>query len=285
MLKPMLCKDDREAFCKYVHDNKLDVYESMKLDGVRCISVVNLIIGDISHYSRSGKPLPNFECFNEGLWKYAKQVHYLHPEAPTKIVFDSEVTSKDFQKVMQNLRRLKDADPSAFKMNLMDIASVRESFQERRMLLTKSLLGHYFPNIKQLYHRPIGFKLTPKVIESRLREALDMGYEGLVYKTADSLYTPGKSKDWLKVKDVNTLDLPVVSYKPGNGKYEGLVGALICLYNGINVAVSGFTDEQRREFTKRLPKLIEVKFQGVTPNGSLRHPRFVCVREDKEEHD
>ena len=48
---------------------------------------------------------------------------------------------------------------------------------------------------------------------------------------------------------------------------------------------TGFTDEQRVEFYKDTPEIIEVNYQEVTKDGSLRFPSFVRIREDKDETD
>ena len=57
-------------------------------------------------------------------------------------------------------------------------------------------------------------------------------------------------------------------------------------YKGVDVQVgSGLTDDIR-ESVWNMPnafvgRLIEVRYQEVTPDGSLRFPTFVCFRNDK----
>ena len=65
-----------------------------------------------------------------------------------------------------------------------------------------------------------------------------------------------------------------------------MVGSLVVDYKGTKVSVgTGFTDEQRVEFYKDTPEIIEVNYQEVTKDGSLRFPSFVRIREDKDETD
>jgi len=69
-----------------------------------------------------------------------------------------------------------------------------------------------------------------------------------------------------------------------------MLGAAIVTYKGKRVRVgSGFSDEQRQQFWANpnsiKGKIIEVQFHEETPDGSLRHPRFVRVREDKTQPD
>jgi ATP-dependent DNA ligase len=105
----------------------------------------------------------------------------------------------------------------------------------------------------------------------------------------------------MKMKAEETLDLTVVDAFEGTGKYEGKLGGLTVLHEGLRVNVgSGFSDQQREEFWELydedmqrrkecgdrgedavdtlLGAVAEVQYHEVTPDGSLRHPRFVRFR-------
>lgn len=121
---------------------------------------------------------------------------------------------------------------------------------------------------------------------------IDQGYEGLVLKHPDHLYTFKRSKDWVKMKEVRTTDLECVGILYGEGKYEGMIGALICtgLVEGTPVTVnvgSGLSDTQRdMEHSTFTEKTIEVKYNSIIRDSvsgdfSLFLPRFVEVRIDK----
>ena len=83
-------------------------------------------------------------------------------------------------------------------------------------------------------------------------------------------------------------------FEEGNGKYEGLLGALhvssACGKIKCKVG-SGFTDEDRAELwvehlAGRLAgKIATITYQEVTKDGSLRFPTFNHVRFDKHEAD
>jgi hypothetical protein len=69
----------------------------------------------------------------------------------------------------------------------------------------------------------------------------------------------------------------------GSGKLEGILGALILEFSGKKVHVGGgYTDAQRMTFLKEMPGRMEVGFQEVTPDASLRFPVFVRVHDDKD---
>lgn len=122
-----------------------------------------------------------------------------------------------------------------------------------------------------------------------MQHAVDLGFEGIVVKSLDkAYYDKGAS---LKCKKFETLDVVIIDFQEGRGKYEGSVGALVVGYyepdTGTFVRLSNVncgTDEEREMIntnrSKYLYSVIEVKCQEITKK-SLRHPVFVRFREDK----
>lgn len=134
-----------------------------------------------------------------------------------------------------------------------------------------------------------------------MAEVVAAGGEGLMVKNPLSAYYPGKrpTNAWFKAKDVDTADVVITGFKPGESGWTGMVGSVLFgqYKNGILVArtdgsgnpssVSGFDMAQRREFTENgdayIGKVMEIKYFGrVGPERSLRHPQFVRLRDDKE---
>jgi ATP-dependent DNA ligase len=113
--------------------------------------------------------------------------------------------------------------------------------------------------------------------------------EGLMLKFAG---VAKYGKDWTKVKKEYTVDCFIIGATNGKGKYEGQIGALeLAVMNGDVIwpigKCSGMTDSERKDMTdlalegKLKGRVCEVKFNEVTKNKKLRHPRFMRWRDDK----
>ena len=114
-----------------------------------------------------------------------------------------------------------------------------------------------------------------------------LGREGIVMKDMNAEYAPGsRIGSLLKIKEELTLDMEVIDVVEGEGKYEGMLGAMrVRESNGQEHLVSGMTDAQRVEWWARpymiRGKVVEIKAMKRLANGSLREPRFKAIRHDK----
>ena len=145
-----------------------------------------------------------------------------------------------------------------------------------------------------------------------LAKSCAMGLEGIVSKRADSPYSPGRQKSWLKAKCIKRQELVIVGYTAaksgpraigalhvgyndqGSLKYAGKVGtgfgikAAQDLYDRLcplkidSPAVKGLPRGLVRKAQWVKPALIcEVAFTEWTEDGHIRHPSFQGLREDK----
>jgi bifunctional non-homologous end joining protein LigD len=148
--------------------------------------------------------------------------------------------------------------------------------------------------------------------ETAFRAACARGEEGLIAKRLDSPYTAGRSRDWLKFKCVNDQEFVIVGWtEPGGSRSD--LGALMVAYNDdgrlryAGKVGTGFKQHDLRMLSSRLrrlerasapladvkglprkgvhwvtPKLVaEIGFSEWTPDGHLRHPRYLGLRNDK----
>ena len=140
------------------------------------------------------------------------------------------------------------------------------------------------------------------------------GWEGLIAKRADSPYTRGRSRDWLKFKCSSEQELVIGGYTAPKGSRTDL-GALLVGYHEdgrlryAGKVGTGFTHATLADLAERLrplrrrsspfaepirerdvtwvePRLVaQVGFSEWTRDGRLRHPRFLGLREDKDAAD
>jgi bifunctional non-homologous end joining protein LigD len=151
--------------------------------------------------------------------------------------------------------------------------------------------------------------------EQAVRTSQEQGLEGVVAKRLNSTYTPGRrSPDWIKVKNFRTQEVLIGGWRPGAGRREGMIGALLLGLPGedgldyIGKVGTGFTDDALADLARRLrphsrpsspfrelprveardahwvePTLVgEVAFAEWTSDGRLRHPSWRGLRPDKQ---
>ena len=123
------------------------------------------------------------------------------------------------------------------------------------------------------------------------QEYLASGFEGIILKDGNGIWEDKRAKHQIKFKGELECDLRIVGVEGGSGKYEGMLGNLICeSIDGIikvNVG-SGFNDLQRKTLIteKLLDKIVAIKYNSRIRNKlgeeSLFLPIFVEIRDDKD---
>jgi bifunctional non-homologous end joining protein LigD len=150
-----------------------------------------------------------------------------------------------------------------------------------------------------------------------LAAARESGLEGVVAKRLQSAYRPGRrSPDWIKTALERTTEAIIVGWRPGGGRREGMIGALVLGgYDDrgrlvhIGDVGTGFTEQALRQLADQLgplhrdsspldvpaprgyargarwvePKLVgEVAYRTLSPDRRLRHPSWRGLRPDRE---
>lgn len=122
--------------------------------------------------------------------------------------------------------------------------------------------------------------------------------EGVVVKVATLPVRNSKVTGQWKMKPEETFDGVIVGYvwgTPGLGNEGLIIGFRVRLESGVEVDVTGITQDKMQEFTAEYSRLAakasmagpfaymgrycEVKAMEVTAGGSLRHPSFVRFRD------
>jgi len=155
----------------------------------------------------------------------------------------------------------------------------------------------------------VGAGIGPAVLEASKAGSL----EGVIAKRTSSLYTPGRrSRDWLKIKNTCRQEFVVGGWLPGAGNRTGRIGALLAGYHDeagtlrfAGKVGTGFTDAELTRlgaqfaerpradspFADKVPYrearflepdlVMEIEFTEWTHTGTLRHPSYKGLRDDK----
>ena len=268
-----------------------------KLDGVRCITIVNFDARTVVQYTRNGKVLENFGHIADSILANIDLLGRSY-------VLDGEVVSKSFQDLMKQVHRKDDVQSSDARLMLFDIIPLSE-FQAGRSVMAQrrrtNLLKSFKPVFDKIGHidviSQIEVDLDSYVGEVQFKafnkEAIEQGFEGIMIKDPNAVYECKRSTSWLKQKPFIEVSLTVTGYEEGTGRNEGKLGALICEGedDGKKIVVnvgSGFSDDQRADYwtgkEAMLGQIVEVRADAATINQdsadtySLRFPRFLQFR-------
>ena len=247
-----------------------------KLDGIR------LIWDGIEAYSRNGKPIQGYPSLIKNL-----------KEQFRGIPLDGELYhhGTHFQKLVSSVRRSRNIiENPNIKYHVFDHPIKDSTFSMRWNLL--------LPELRKINSNLIVAVETvdaSKIPIDELNIFINRGYEGTMIRNGHSYYEFGKrSFELLKLKPINDDDGIIIGFQEGEGKYEGMLGALECQTISLNKNFevvsrvkfklgSGFTDEQRMNIWKAkdllLGKLVTYKYQELTLDGVPRFPRFKSIRD------
>lgn len=127
---------------------------------------------------------------------------------------------------------------------------------------------------------------------AHFNELLASGEEGTILKNYAGLWEDTRSKHLVKFKAEKDADLEIIGWNPGEGKFAGQVGSLICASSDrkVIVSISGFSDALRLQITRDIEQLIGtiitvIYNERITSQqnvaDSLFLPRFAEFRTDK----
>lgn len=224
---------------------------------------------------------------------------------PRTLLLDGEIVVFDGRNIsrFQLLQRgSKSARYVVFDCLYADGEDLRKNpLSERRLKLEKIVK----PNTSLL----LSARLDKNGMKA-FQKASRRGLEGLVAKRLASLYSEGRSREWLKVKVHQEEEfviggftepsgsrkffgaLLVGAYSKGALRYMGKVGtgfdekSLKFLYRKFQPLVQAkspfFEDVRERAVTFLKPALVaQISFGEVTKDGKLRQPVFLGLRDDK----
>jgi DNA ligase D-like protein (predicted ligase) len=148
--------------------------------------------------------------------------------------------------------------------------------------------------------------------EPYYRNACRKNWEGVIAKNRDSVYVSKRSREWLKFKCTKEQEFVIGGYTDPKGGRIGFGALLVGYYEAGKFVYAGkvgtgFDEETLRHLGRELvqletktspfvagdppgrgvhwvkPKLVgQIGFTEWTPEGKLRHPRYLGLRFDKK---
>ena len=188
-------------------------------------------------------------------------------------------------------------------LELWDFITIEEYSNARAKIKNKIQYVDRFAEVRGISKdniRCIEYRRVENIQEALkyTSEVMQDGFEGTILKNLDAVFRDGTSPDQLKLKLEIEADVRITGFTPGTGKNSEYFGA-ITFENDEGtikgqVGVSSMTEKLRNEIhTNRdsmIGKIMEVQFNDLTrARGSetwaFSHPRFIELREDKDEAD
>jgi DNA ligase-1 len=279
-------------------DGKREFAISTKIDGCRCIAIKEN--GNVRLISRQGK-----------LWLGCREIEEAIQKLPMdNFVLDGEITiknfmkypSKDVYKMTTKIISTKDEEKKGVCLNVFDFMKLEEW---NKKVCDFNLRDRYYL-LNRLFHKNKSDALylvpniytgnEPAEIEELMKGIVrEEDWEGLVIKFTDSLYEWKRSKNWLKVKAFEEMDLIIKDVEEGTNSNKGRLGALICKIEHpklghIEAKVgSGYSEDERIRLwdmkDELIGRVISVQYFEQTENTSthvksLRFPVFLELKEE-----
>ena len=267
-------------------------YVSRKLDGVRCIAVID-DLGNPTLYSRTGKEFHTLDVVASDVRKLKLRNQVLDGE----LCLVNEDGNEDFQGIMKQLKK-KDhtiANPSYKVFDFLNLDEFNSKVGERNLSQRLKCLSETFPEDSNSTLSVLEQEIVQDDghFENWISKSKENGWEGCMLRK-NTAYKGKRSKDLLKCKSFYDNEYEVLSTETGQFRYvkdgseteEEMLSAVIIKHKGHEVRVgSGWSVEQRQEYFKNpegiIGKLICVQYFEETKNQSggisLRFPTIKHV--------
>jgi bifunctional non-homologous end joining protein LigD len=281
----------------------------LKFDGYRMLGHLNR--GQVRFWSRNAKDWTE---------KFSNLAKSLKIFPATNAILDGEIVVEDkagrssFQQLQQSMGK---ASTTAFVYYIFDVIYLdgynltKTSLRERKALLEELLTSAKLKGARgQLRYSDHVEGNGPQFF----KQACQHGIEGVVSKLADSPYESTRNRNWVKTKCIKRQEFVIAGYTPSKKGFPGFGSLILGVYYKGKLIYSGrvgtgFSIKQRLEIQKKLDRIsqsampfavkpkdpglrdahwakpllvAEVEFTEWTADGSIRHPSFQGLREDKK---
>jgi len=293
----MLCSPFEQ---KLVDKIKFPAYAQMKMDGMRFNAIVR--DGKCEFRSRNGKEILLLGNLEQEFISLAGNVDCVF-DGELLVMLDGDHQFADRQTGNGILNKANKGTISvaeaamvhASVWDLIPYVQFADGYCQtpysKRFSTLESIVSKQKSEGKKIWTVTSTIVETQEQAQEIFQDYLASGYEGIILKDGNGVWEDKRAKHQIKFKGELECDLRIVGVEGGSGKYEGMLGNLICesLDGVIKVNVgSGFNDLQRKTLIKEkiLDKIVAIKYNSRIKNKlgeeSLFLPVFVEIRDDKE---
>lgn len=233
---------------------------SEKLDGVRAFwDGKNL-------YSKGGKLLTPPSFFTQNFPHFA---------------IEGELWSKrgDFENIVSILKSTKKKEKwRELKFYIFEVPNQQGGILKRLEVLEAYLASQPAPFISIIPQLPLN---TLQALQDALSAITQAGGEGVVVREKDTPYYTGRNKKAMKLKLYEDRECKITSYVQGKGKFENLVGSIICLDGDVEFKIGSGMSEDFRKNPPKVGTIITYKYFGLNKNKLPKFPVFLRIRSDE----
>lgn len=292
----MLAQDDEDEIKKWD-----TIVCEEKYDGVRVIAYVSG--NEVKFYTRAFNEIPN-----QYLKNIADECLILIKNSGLQgeWFFDGELTDLNRKSVSGKVTQMLKGKPldsigDDLLYNVFDLEDA-ETLRSGKGIIPFDVRRSTLEGVFMTYNTTSltladSFLTTEKEdIYAYYNKIVARGGEGVILKNPGHVYECKRSKNWIKLKEVNDCDLIVTGWYPGEGKREGFIGGFYCEDSSGTVKVkvgAGFTDQDLKDLSEnpdsQIGKVCAIQYNVIindkNDNWSLFLPRFIEIRNDKDTAD
>lgn len=278
------------------------MYVTEKLDGIRCIIIINSP-EDIQAYSRSGRQITGLtEIFNQ-----IKELLKLTNNSLVGQVLDGELLAKQEGKAEDVFRTTSGlvsskGEKTGLTYNIFDMLTKDQFFNGEE----SSTYTYRRGNMNKIAYDITIFSLDNLRVVPTIYEGYDLdtiyiylekyvhdyGSEGLMINL-DAPYETKRTSNLIKIKQVYESDGRITGMYEGEGEFVGTLGGIYITYRDIEIKVgSGFNKEERDMLWQNkdayIGKIAAYRFTNESYDDnkvlkSVRFARWLGLRLDKDE--
>lgn len=238
---------------------------------------------DVSQYWVSEK-LDGVRAFWDGKQLISRGGHKIHAPSEFTQHFPSEALDGELwvgrRQFAQTLSTVSKDQPiksewQAVAFYVFELPDANGNFSQRLQQLETIISQSPSPYLKLVPQFRVA---NTQALMQKLKTIEAKGGEGLMLHHQDAAYETGRSQALLKLKSYQDAEASVIGYRPGKGKYHGMVGALIVknAKGQVFALGSGLTDALRKN-PPAIGTVVTYRYNGLTNNGLPRFARFIRV--------